>query len=50
MPPSSVKTIETVAVPEAFAAEVKVNTPLALIAGCELNKLLLLFDVVKVKD
>ena len=50
MPPSSVNTIVTVAVPLALAAEVKVSTPLELIAGCVLNKLLLAFVTVKVSD
>ena len=48
MPPSSANTTDTVALPEAFAAEVKVSTPLELIAGCVLNKLLLSFVTVNV--
>ena len=48
MPPSSANTTDTVALPEAFAVEVKVSTPLELIAGCVLNKLLLSFVTVNV--
>jgi hypothetical protein len=47
VPPESCIVTDTVAVPFAFAAGVKVSVPLALIAGCTLKRALLLFVTVK---
>src|SRR6266568_2316080 len=47
VPPLSCSVTVTVALPNAFGAEVKVSTPAAEIAGCTEKRALLLFDTLK---